>query len=58
MSAQPPLSANTYYVAEDNPCQAVHGFSPYSPVPVSLGAVWEAIAADDKDLAAIQLAHY
>jgi len=61
MSAQPPVSAKAYYVAEvakDDPRHTVHGFSPYSPVPVSPEAVQEAIAAADKDLAAIQLAHY
>ena len=61
MSAQPPLSANAYYVTEvakDDPHHTIHGFSPYSPVPVSPDGVHEAIVADDRDLATIQLAHY
>jgi len=61
MSAQPTLSTNAYYVAEvtkDDPCGRIHGFSPYSPVPVSPDGVREAIAADDRDLAGIQLVHY
>jgi len=55
------LSAITTYiveVAKDNVRHTVHGFSPYSPSPVSPEAVREAIAANDRDLAAIQLAHY
>jgi len=61
MSAVPAPSVNAYYVAEvsrDDPRRTIHGFSPYSPVPVSPSAVQEAITAADKDLAAIQLAHY
>jgi len=58
MSAPAPIANYVVEVPKDDVRRTVHGFSPYSPSPVSPDAVREAIAAKDQDLAAIQLAHY
>jgi len=44
-------------VPKDDICWSVAGFSPYTPSLVSPGPVRDAIAIDDQDLVAIQLAH-
>jgi len=58
MSAPQSIATYVIEIAKDDPCRTVHGFSPYSPSPISPSAVREAITADDQDLASIQLAHY
>jgi len=58
MFASTPIANYVMEVSKDDVRRTVHGFLPYSPSPVSPGAVCEAIAADDRDLALIQLAHY
>ena len=58
MSAPSPITNYIVEVAKDGVRRTVHGFSPYSPSPASPGPVREALAAGDKDLAAIQIAHY
>jgi len=58
MSAPAPIANYVVEIPKDDIRRTVHGFSPYSPSPVPLDAVREAIAAKDPDLAAIQLAHY
>jgi len=58
MSAPSPIANYIVEVPKDDPRRTVPGFSPYSPSLVSPGAVWEALAEKDPDLASIQLAHY
>jgi len=58
MSARSPIANYVVEVPKDDPRRTIPGFSLYSPSPVSPDAVQEAIAAEDQDLAAIQLAHY
>ena len=58
MSALSPVATYMVQVPKDNACRTIDSFSPFSPSLVSPSAVWEAIAADDWDLASIQLAHY
>jgi len=58
MSAPTAITTYIVEVAKDDPRRTIPGFSPYSPSPVSPDAVREAIAADDQDLALIQITHY
>ena len=58
MSAPSHIVNYVIEVPKDDPRCTVPGFSPYSPSLVSLEAVREALAAQDPDLASIQLAHY
>jgi len=58
MSAPSPITNYVVEVPKDDPRSTVHGFSPYSPSPVSPDAVRNALAEKDSDLASIQLAHY
>jgi len=58
MSAPPAITTYIVEVPKDDPRRTIHGFSPYSPSPVSPDAAREALAAKDQDLAAIQIAHY
>ena len=58
MSAPQSIATYVVEVAKDNPHCTIPSFSPYSPSPVSPDAVQEAIAAEDQDMAVIQLAHY
>jgi len=57
MSAPAPIVTYIAEIPKDDVCRSLAGFSLYSPSPTSPGAVQEALAAGDKDLAAIQLAH-
>ena len=58
MSAPSPITLYVAEIPKDDPRCSIHGFSPYSPSPVSLDAVHEALKVQDPDLASIQLAHY
>ena len=58
MSAPSPITNYVVGVPKDDPRRTLPGFSPYSPSPVSLAAVREALAEQGQDLASIQLAHY
>ena len=58
MSAPSPITNYVVEVPKDDPRRTVHGFSPYSPSPVSPDDVRKALAEKDADLASIQLAHY
>jgi len=58
MSAPSPIVNYIVEIPKDDPRRTIHGFSPYSPSPVSPAAVREALAEKDLDLASNQLAHY
>jgi len=58
MSAPAPIANYVIEVSKDDPRRTITGFSPYSPSPVSPAEVRKVLDDQDRDLAAIQLAHY
>ena len=58
MSVPSPIADYVIEVSKDDLRHTITGFSPYSPSPVSPVEVRKALDEQDRDLAAIQLAHY